>query len=311
MALPGSTETLTMGAFAPSPGLVAGMRQGFFARHGVDLVMEHVPSSDEQFRGFAEGRWDVLQTALDNVVNYRFNGSTKLGRTLDVQADFALDLGMELTAVGARDVETVQDVRGGRVGVDAADSGYAYVLYWMLEQDGLAPDRDYQVVSLGGVAERYASMVGPTPAASATLLSNGFEALARQQGLRHLGTEDKLPGPYVGCVAAYRGTWYRNNQDLAQRFRAGYEDALSWVFHPSNRQQAVRLVAQARRLNEKDAAVVLDAELGRWGVARETKIQEDAAVAVFRLREHYGGFDAGGLPNAEQLAGLWVEGEPK
>lgn len=311
MAQAGSPDTLTMGAFAPSPGLVAGQQQGFFAKHGVRLVLEHITSSDEQFRGFAEGRYDVLQTALDNVANYRFNTSNDLGRTLDVQADFAMDLGMELTAVGAPDVVSTADVRGGRVGVDAADSGYAYVMYRMLEEDGLHRDSDYEVVRLGGVAERYANFIGPAPAASVTLLSNGFEALAGQRGLKQLGTEDKLGAPYVGCVAAYRGAWYRANQDLAQRFRAGYEDALSWVFHPSNRAHAVRLVAQARRLNARDAELVLNSELGRWGVARDTKVQPDAAQEVFRLRQHYGGFDAGQVPDAEQLAGLWVEGEPK
>lgn len=290
MAQPGSSSNpLRMGIFSISPALAAGEKKGFFADNDVHVVYEQVQSSDQQFRDFAAGNYDVLQTAWDNVVNYRCNASNNYGSPLYVMADFALDLGMELTVVSPPAITSLEAVQGGEVAVDAKDSGYAYVMYSILENAGLRRDSDYTVVSQGGVAERYLRMTDGFTAA--TLLSNGLEALALEQGMNQLADESALGMPYLGSVAAWNGDWYAEHRDVAVRFRNSYEAALAWVLDPANRNEAVDLVANVRGLPKPDARLVLDAELGPWGLARNTNITDERARAVIALRQQYDGFD--------------------
>lgn len=291
MAQPGSSSNpLRMGVFSISPVLAAGEKKGFFADNDAHVVFEQVRSSDQQFRDFAAGNYEVLQTAWDNVVNYRSNASNDYGQPLDVMADFALDLGMGLTVISPPEITSLEAVRGGEVAVDARNSGYAYVIYFILEQAGLRPDADYTVMSQGSVAERYRRMTDGY--ATATLLSDGLEVLAREQGMNQLADESALGMPYLGSVAAWNGAWYAANREVADRFRSSYEAALAWVLDPAHRSEAVDLVANVRGLPKPEARLVLDAELGPWGIARDTNIADPAARSVIALRQQYNGFDA-------------------
>ncbi|MDK1361716.1 hypothetical protein QNO00_15785 [Arthrobacter sp. zg-Y1219] len=273
------------------------------------VVYEQVQSSDQQFRDFAAGHYEVLQTAWDNVVNYRCNASNDYGSPLYVMADFALDLGMELTAVSPPEITSLEAVHGGEVAVDARDSGYAYVMYSILDKAGLRRDSDYTVVSQGGVAERYRRMTDGY--ASATLLSDGLEALAREQGMNQLADESALGMPYLGSVAAWNGDWYSAHRDVAVRFRESYEAALAWVLDPAHRNDAVDVVADVRGLSKPDARLVLDAELGPWGMARDTTITDEGARAVIGLRQQFDGFDDETAVNPYgDLAPFFVSGGP-
>lgn len=311
MSQPGSSSNpLRMGVFSISPALAAGWKKEFFADNDVHVVYEQVQSSGQQFRDFAAGHYQVLQTAWDNVVNYRCNASNDYGRPVDVLADFALDLGMELTVVSPPEITSLEAVHGGEVAVDARDSGSAYVMYSILGKAGLRRDADYTVVSQGGVAERYLRMTDGFTAA--TLLSNGVEALAREQGMNHLADESALGMPYLGSVAAWNGDWYADNHDLAARFRDSYEAALAWVLDPGNRDEAADLVADVRGLPKPDARLVLDAELGPWGIARDTSITDEGARAVIGLRKQYDGFDDDTAVNPDgDLAPFFVSDGPE
>ena len=63
-------------------------------------------------------------------------GMLMFTRTLNVLADFALDLGMGLSVMSPPEITSLEAVRGGEVAVDAANSGYAYVLYSILDKAG-------------------------------------------------------------------------------------------------------------------------------------------------------------------------------
>lgn len=60
--------------------------------------------------------------------------------------------GQNLSLAGRAGIASIADFHGGRLGVDAPDSGFAFVLYRMLRDHGLERSVDYEVVSLGGTA---------------------------------------------------------------------------------------------------------------------------------------------------------------
>ena len=66
-------RTLTVNVFpgAINVPLWAGLKQGFFASRNLDLEIVFTPNSIEQLTGIAAGKFDIILTAIDNIVAYK------------------------------------------------------------------------------------------------------------------------------------------------------------------------------------------------------------------------------------------------
>lgn len=277
---------LRVGVFGLTTPLLVGSARGIFADHGLALDVRRVASSEDQFRDLADGNYDVVLTAFDNVAHYHLNAGNALGRTLDVRAVLALDNGMNLSLVAGAHIRSIQDLRGRRVSVDSPRSGFAFVLYALLERAGIDIQRDVAIVSHGGVASRYARLRDGD--ADATLLSNGLEASAARDGLIVLGNSSDVVHPYLGSVAA---TADPAAAELAVRFRAAYEEARSVVFATGSRREAIDAVATGRDVPLDAAAAILDAELGALGLTPNSRLDGPGARNTLLLRARYDGFE--------------------
>ena len=272
----------------PAAMLVAQRRQ-LFAHHGLDVTFTRVASSAEQFSDFAAGRYQLVQTAFDNVASYHMNSRNSMGQRFDVRAVFALDAGMNLTVVSRPEIGQLEDLRGATVSVDAVTTGFAFVLFGMLERAGLARG-DYTIVSHGGVASRLERLL--VGEADATLLSNGLELVGMAGGLKKLAVSQELVDPYLGSVVAVSEGWYRDNQDVVRRFHDAYSKGLQATLDHGNREEVVSAIAEARSVPTVLAEAILDAELSPSGVARTTTIDTQAALNVLTLRGKFGGFES-------------------
>ncbi|MPV89320.1 hypothetical protein GB882_11640 [Georgenia ruanii] len=269
--------------------MVVAQAAGFFAAQDLAVTYERVESSEAQFRDLAGGRYQFVHTAFDNVPNYRLNRQNPLGDRFQVSVVFALDRGMDLTVVGAPEVESLADLRGRVVSVDALDTGFAFVLFDILASAGLERDVDYEVVRHGGVASRFDRLLAGD--ASATLLSNGLELVAMARGLNRLARYEDVVTPYLGGVIAAADAWLDGHGKLASRFRAAYEEALRFVLDPVNRTDVVAQVAAARGIPVERSEAIVGAELSDTGLARSTSIDPRAVETVLRLRAAWGGFE--------------------
>jgi len=282
-------DTLRLGTFGLSIPFLVGIHKGHFSAAGIQLDAARVTSSREQFRAFDAGDYDLLLTAFDNVANYALNPHNALGRTIDICAVFPLDAGMNLTLVGAPGISGIRDLRGRSVAVDAADSGFAYVLYALLEAGGLRLD-DVDIVLHGGVSERFDRLRAGESAA--TLLSNGLEVNAVNAGLRALAASSRVVDPYLGSVVAASRDWLAANRELGERFRGAYEQALASVSDPLNHDEVCMIVAEARSTTTAVAHALLMAELGSLGLALSTEeFDISAARNTLALRASYDGFE--------------------
>lgn len=299
------TDLVRVGMFSlPAPMLVAQDR-GIFRDHGLEVENRRVASSDEQFRDFAAGRYDLLLTAFDNVANYHLNADNPVGRPLAVRAVLSVDAGMGLTVMAAPGIRRLADLRGRRVSVDARASGFAFVLFGLLEGAGLDVAEDVEVQLHGGVLSRFGKLEdGQT---DATLLSNGLEEVASRAGFVRLATSAELVSPYAGSVAAAADPWLEAS-DAPARFRSAYEEALSVVRDPAHRDDVVRVVAAARDLSTEVAGAIVSAELGPLGLT-PGEVDPAAARNTLALRQRFAGFevsidiDALSRPGSPLIAG--------
>ncbi|CAA0129242.1 Uncharacterised protein [Mycolicibacterium vanbaalenii] len=191
-------DQLTLGVFSPSVLLEVARCTGRLAEVDLDVRDVSVPSSPAQFTSLRAGHYDAVFTSPDNVLAYRFLPANPLGDLLDVEIVAGIDRGLGLCLGVRPDVTDPADLRGGRLGVDVPNSGFAFVAYALLEELGLSV-RDVEIVALGSTPKRASAL--HTGGCDVTVLNAGNELAARGQGCSVLADVTCL-GPYLGTVVA-------------------------------------------------------------------------------------------------------------
>lgn len=267
--------------------LWAGQSQGFFARNGVEVKLVDTPSSTFQLTGLARGDYEIAVTAIDNLIAYREGQGAPGVDGSDLVAVMGGDNGfLKLTALPQ--INTIADLKGKEVSVDALTTGYAFVLLELLERNGLMLDRDYRTVAAGGVLQRYQQLLEGKHAA--TLLLSPFDVLAQARGMRVLADASASFGHYQGLVGGVRRSWAQQHREALTGYIRGYRQALDWLYDPANKPAALDLfmkhVPGATPQSAAGAyAILLDP---KSGFDRQAKVDEEGTRTVLQLREKYG-----------------------
>jgi ABC-type nitrate/sulfonate/bicarbonate transport system substrate-binding protein len=260
---------------------------GLFEREGVQVEVLPTVGSVAQMTDLAAGHIDMAMTAFDNIVAYvDGDGEAPIG----AQPEFVAVLGSDnsfLSLAATPAIATTAALRGRAVSVDAATTGYAFVLFEMLARAGLAPG-SYQVARVGGMVQRWDDL--RAGGHEATLLSTPYELMARRAGLNVLARAADVIGPYQGNVAATRRSWAAAHEATVIGFIRGYVAAIRWLADESNRKAACDILqrhvpALDGALAMETAPVLLDAT---HGFHRDGGIRLDGVETVLRLRDSYG-----------------------
>ena len=257
--------------------------QGTFAAEGLAVNVTPTPNSVFQMRGLAEGRFDVALTNVDNVVAYD-EGQGEV--PLEPRPDFFVFMGAQsgaLRLVARPGIASVAALRGKRVAVDAAATGYSLVLRKLLQQAGLR-DGDYEVQALGGTATRAQALLdGRT---DATILSSPLEVLPESQGYPRLANASDAIGPYAAVSGAARRSWAATHERVLVAFIRAYAHAVDWLHDASNRDAAIALYRRnVPQASEAAARAAWDALLGgSEGFVAHARLERAGVETVLRLR---------------------------
>jgi ABC-type nitrate/sulfonate/bicarbonate transport system substrate-binding protein len=272
---------------APNLPVFAALEQGFFAQEGLDVSLSTTPSSVYQIEQFHAGEFDLAFTAFDNIVAYQEGqGAAKLNGP----TDFRVIMGatqVELSAVVAPDIGSAADLKGKSLALDAVGTGFAFVLYSMLEQLGL-PLGEYERVAVGATPERWQSVKEGTHAGTITI--EPFTSIARAAGFRVLRQSTESFPAYQGGIVAARASWAAQNPERVKAFIRGYLKGLEWTLAPENRAKAAALL-QAKMPEIKPGVVeaVLNSVLSpRSGLTPGGAVLRDGMQTVLDLRSQYG-----------------------
>ena len=179
--------------------------KGYFARNGVAVNLVRVSSVGAQMSDVMDGKYPLFITAMDNIVAYQEGqGIAPAPSHADMFAFMGAHRGLNSLVVKP-ELKTYQDLRGRTMGIDSLTSGYAFVLYRLLERNDLERDVDYAVVALGGPAERFAALKAGR--IDGTLLAAPNDDEAAEAGFTILAEPSDLTGGYQGSVYATRRAW--------------------------------------------------------------------------------------------------------
>ena len=273
---------------APNLPIFAALEHGDFPATGVDVRMETTPSSTFQMENLINGRYQIAGTAFDNVVAYREGqGAVESLGSCDLVTVMGATR-IELSLVVEPGIRTWTDLRGRSLALDALNTGFAFVLYDMLERAGMSTG-DCELVPVGATPARWASVRAGEHAGTLTI--EPFTSIAAANGFRVLQSSLDTVPHYQGGVFAATPEWIADHSEALGGFIRGYLAGLCWTLEPSNYAAAKELL-----LNRMPAIKppVADAVMGKLldpttGLTAEAELDSTGIETVLDLRSRYGG----------------------
>ena len=267
--------------------LWVGQEKGFFAANGVEVKITPTPNSVFQMENLAAGKFDIAFSTVDNVIAYD-EGQGEVA--LPAAPDFFAFMGGQYGAVRLvtkPEIRTFADLKGKSLAVDAATTGYAFVLRRILAKNGLA-ESDYTIERLGGTAARAEALVqGKT---DGTILTSPLEIAPEAAGFHRIANAVDVIGPYQAVLGVARRSWAKDNEERLVSFIRAYVAALGWLADPANRGEAAAIYRKnLPRASEAAALKAWDVMLaGPEGFQKKGQIEVAGVRTVLELRSEYG-----------------------
>jgi ABC-type nitrate/sulfonate/bicarbonate transport system substrate-binding protein len=241
------SDHLLVNVFNVDAGLVVARARGFFAANGLEADVMVTPNSTDQMRGLGLGSWQIVSTAFDNVLGW----SGREGAEIVAIAQVAQ--GITLPVYVRPEIQTWEDLRGKPLAVDAVDTAYALVLRRILLAHGLEMDRgDYTLLPKGATGHRLESM--NQGESFAGVLNPPWDAKADAAGMKRFADQREILPNYPGGVFAVNRKWANDNRAILTKYLAAWDQGLRWAQDVKNRDEAIKLIAEAEKIDEKNAS---------------------------------------------------------
>jgi ABC-type nitrate/sulfonate/bicarbonate transport system substrate-binding protein len=277
--------------------IFAAEHKGLFTKHGLAVELLNTPNSQVQRDGLAKGDHQIIQSAADNAI-----AMVELAKA-DVAIVTGGDNGFNRIFVQP-EINSLGDLRGKTVVVDAPNTAFALLLYKALKDSGLNKG-DYAVNPVGGTPERLTAMKTDKAKAAAGVLGLPFIFQAVAAGLKDMGPASRSIGAYQSDCAIVMREWASANSDILIRYIRAVVEGRRWILDPANKTEAVQLLVDRLKLTPEIAArayaIVTDPT---DGMAKDAKFDMEGFKNVLKLRAEIEGQWGGTPPPPERYIDL-------
>jgi ABC-type nitrate/sulfonate/bicarbonate transport system substrate-binding protein len=240
-------DRLLINVFNVDAALAVGRVKGMFAAQNLEVDVMVTPNSTDQMRGLGKDLWQLVSTAFDNVLGWSGREGVEIVAIAQVSA------GNTLPVYVRPEIKSWDDLRGKALAVDAVDTAYALVLRRVLLAHGLEMDRgDYTLIAKGTTGFRLDSMASGETFAG--VLNPPWDRKAEAAGMKRFADHREVLPDYPGGVYAVNRKWARENHALVAGYLRSWNDALRWAQNEKNRDEAIKILAAAEKIDEQAAA---------------------------------------------------------
>lgn len=260
---------------------------GAFDKEGLAIDISYTRNSKSQMTGVIEGKFDMITTALDNVIAYsEGEGAPGTPKNGDLIAFLGGNNG-SLGLIAQSDIKSPKDLKGKDLAVDAISTGFSFVLRDILARDGLKSD-DYKLTAVGATGARWKALQEKKTAAA--LLTPPFTLIATARGFHNIAEASEVLGGYQGSVSAASRAWAKQHSDVVIRYIRAYRAGQDWMMNPANKDAAIAVLTGEFPQMSPKVAQTLYAKLiaAKNGFDPGAKIDRAGAKTVFDLRRKYG-----------------------
>ncbi len=226
--------------------IFAAQHEDRFAKQGIAVDLIYTPSSEAQREGLAKNDFQIIHTAADNAV-----AMVELDKA-DAIIVTGGDNGFN-RIIAQPEINSLSDLRGKTVVVDAPNTAYALLLYKALKDAGV--DRgDFSVSSVGGTTQRIDALLKDKDHAAAAVINVPFNFRLLAAGMKDLGSATRSIGAYqAGSVVVMR-EWAKANSDALVRYLRAIIEGRRWLLDPANKAAAIQLAVDQVKLPPEVAA---------------------------------------------------------
>ena len=258
--------------------IFAAQAQGYFRDENLTIDLTFTPNSWTLRDGLKDGLYDIAHTAVDNAVAMVDTANA------DVAVFMGGDNGFNGLFVQA-DINSIDDLRGKTVLVDAPNTAFALALYKILSLHAMELDaKDYEALSIGATPFRLKALLENKSYAGA-ILNLPFRLQALKSGLVHLGDLVDILGPYLSTAGFVMRGWAQQNEETLIAYIKAYVKGLRWVLDVANKAAVTDLLQMQLKL-ERDVAIgsVEMATSAIGGFMVDAQIDIDGFANVLAIR---------------------------
>jgi NitT/TauT family transport system substrate-binding protein len=228
------------------------VEKGFFVAEGLipDIV-------------FAQSNAAVIQQLAAGSVNVSTNsGLVDPIRAIEKGAPLAL-LRVEMQAppyslLAKPGIKSIGELKGKMVSVGGAQAITRIFVERMLEPNGVKPG-EFDMTFAGATSARFAAL--QAGAVDAAILTPPFNFHAQTAGFNNLGNAvDYVDMPFSGM--AVNTNWAKANRRLVEKLILVYDRSMAWLYTPSNRDEAIRILMKVSSLKREEIDRAYDFLIG-------------------------------------------------
>ena len=225
---------------AAFPVLVANDR-GFFRKEGLVVEPIRINSAPTTYQALLSGDVHAAAGAPTGLLPSHAQGA-------DVVALGSWDNLVPYVWVTREKISSIRELRGKRVGVNRAGSKPWLIVQVLLQDAGLDPSKDLQLLQMGGGSqERVGALM--RGGIDATLADAMFEPIMKKRGFNVLRGN---PTPFMNAPIAVKRSYLAAQRSTVKKFVKAFADATRYII--DNREGTMRPLTQM--LNSNDPEVV-------------------------------------------------------
>ncbi len=194
---------------------------GYFDREGLDVQIVVMRGTPITLQALATESIYAANAGTDGVMG-------AVDRGLDLVMIGSLLNNLSMSLVAAKPYKTWDDLRGKVIGSQTITTGTGFALRLVLRAHGLEYPRDYQILNIGGVTDRYIALQSGQIAA--TPVSVPLDHDAKQRGFNVIGYfADDIPSYFLNPYIVKR-SWAEKNRPLVVRYMKAIAQTHRWLF---------------------------------------------------------------------------------
>jgi ABC-type nitrate/sulfonate/bicarbonate transport system substrate-binding protein len=239
----------TLGGQAPLWPFYIGAHKGFFAAENLDVEINFAQSGAGVTQQLTGGSLDVaLSVGINDPINAIDKGAALA--IIRIVGNFA-----PYVLIGKPGLKTIAELKGKIVCVGSATDMTTIYFQRMAAASGLQKS-DYQVISAGVGAARFAALKAGVADAALVLPPMNFQANKVGFVTIAFAPDYVKDLPFTGM--AVQRSWAAAHEPLAKRVLAATDKSIAWLADTAHRDEAIELLVQVAHADKEDAAASYD-----------------------------------------------------
>ncbi|HXV48010.1 MAG TPA: ABC transporter substrate-binding protein [Candidatus Binatia bacterium] len=218
--------------------LVVAQKEGYFKEEGLNVELLSI-------RGEI-----AIRTALAGEVDFFTNAGSALAgavRGVPVRILTVFQDKPSWDLIAQPDIKSVAQLRGKNIGVMSPEGSLAVVAREMLRKNGLDPQKDVNLVTMGGDDVRFPAL--QTKSIQATLFNTAMSIKAQKDGFSKLGNASDYANLIEGGLAASQDK-IKQNPEKIFRFVRGALKGLN--YYVAKREPAMKYMMETMRMKDRE-----------------------------------------------------------